>query len=263
MLPSRPALVSAVVATVAQPIAGALLAGRIRDFRRTNFHGREVSLAGGCAAAAGAVAGLLAGGGGTRALLVPAAAAAAGAYDDLIAPRHEIATDKGLRGHLAAARAGRLSGGVVKVALIGGAGLLAASGPGQARRLLGAGLIAGSANLVNLLDLRPGRAGKVVLGAGSVLGFGPDAAPARAALGAAVATLPGDLGERTMLGDLGANPLGALLGLRLARAGLPVQVVAATVIAALTALSERVSFSQIIDETAALRWVDQFARRPA
>jgi hypothetical protein len=66
-----------------------------------------------------------------------------------------------------------------------------------------------------------------------------------------------------MLGDSGANALGALLGLRLAairgrapRAGLLAGVVA------LTLASEKVSFTQVIEATPGLRELDRLGRRP-
>ena len=80
--------------------------------------------------------------------------------------------------------------------------------------VVNAGLIAGSANLLNLFDLRPGRAIKV--GWPSRRCPAPcagSAAAAAAPFGAAAALLPEDLGERAMLGDAGANALGAMLGL--------------------------------------------------
>ena len=232
-----------------------------------------MSLAGGSAASLGALAGAALEQPGRRgpALLVGAAAAAAGAYDDLFAPRAESAHDKGLAGHLAAARSGRISGGVVKVAVIGGSAVIAAGRLSATRRtspaarladrMLRAAVIAGSANLLNLFDLRPGRAGKVALAAGLLTSGGPAGGVAAASAGAAAAVLPGDLHEQTMLGDLGANTLGVLVGVRLADASPRTRAGAAAVICALTLASERVSFSQVIDTTAALRWVDQLGRR--
>ena len=80
---------------------------------RRNYRGSQVSLAGGTAAAVGALAAAALEPRARRgaALLAGGAAALAGAYDDLLAPRAEAAGDKGLAGHLAAARAGRVSGG--------------------------------------------------------------------------------------------------------------------------------------------------------
>ena len=147
---------------------------------RSNFRGRPVTLAGGAAAAVGAgVAATAFAPRGLRAptALVAATAALAGAYDDLVAPRLEVAGDKGWRGHLRALRSGRPSGGVVKVAVIGagavGAGRLAARS--WASAVPAAALIAGTANLVNLFDLRPGRAGKVVIALAGAQLSGPAA----------------------------------------------------------------------------------------
>jgi UDP-N-acetylmuramyl pentapeptide phosphotransferase/UDP-N-acetylglucosamine-1-phosphate transferase len=271
---ARTGLVSAAVSAVVTRLADGPALDGIPGWRRTNYRGRTVSLAGGTGAVAGALAGALLEPSGRRgaAVLAGTAAAAAGAYDDLLATRAEVAGDKGFAGHLAAIRAGRVSGGVVKVAVIGGAALVAAgrldgstrSGTigGLADRLLRAGVIAGSANLLNLLDLRPGRAGKVAVAAGGLLASGPGGGVAAAGAGAAAGVLPSDLGERTMLGDLGANTLGALLGVRLAAGSVRTRTVALVVIGAITAASERVSLSKVIDDTPALRRLDRLGRAP-
>ena len=65
-----------------------------------------------------------------------------------------------------------------------------------------------------------------------------------------------------MLGDAGANALGAVLGLALlqrhpARAGS-----ALAVLLALTAASEVVSYSRVIDAVPPLRWADRAGRLP-
>jgi hypothetical protein len=157
---------------------------------------------------------------------------------------------------------------VVKVVVIGSASALSAvmltSGSSR-RRMLRAGLralvIAESANMINLLDLRPGRAGKVVIASSLGLLGGPSGSVAAAGLGATVVVLPDDLSERTMLGDCGANALGALLGVRLAAAGdLPVTI-AATALGMLTLASERWSFNAVIDSCRPLRAADRIGRR--
>lgn len=230
-----------------------------------------MTLAGGFSVALGSLAGAAAGTRGrTRraALLAVTAAAAAGTYDDLVAGRSESPGDKGLRGHVAALREGRVSGGVVKVVVIGGAAALSAviltSGSGRGR-VLRAGLralvIAESANMINLLDLRPGRAGKAVVAAGLGLLGGPSAGLAAAGLGATGAVLPDDLFERTMLGDCGANALGALLGVRLAAAGDLPMTIAATALGLLTLASERWSFNAVIERCRPLRAIDRLGRR--
>src|SRR5205823_4939196 len=78
--------------------------------------------------------------------------------------------------------------------------------------LLDGVLVALAANLLNLFDLRPGRASKVFLVgvAGLFLtGVGAGSLPILAATAVAVLVwLPLDLGEHAMLGDAGANLLG-------------------------------------------------------
>ncbi|SDH18954.1 hypothetical protein [Klenkia brasiliensis] len=247
--------------------------GAVR-WRRTNYAGRPVTLLGGAAlatsatltAAAGAPAGF-----GPAALLVGAVSGVVGGYDDLAGARPDQARDKGLAGHLAALRAGRVSAGAVKVAGIGaaaaGAALLTRRGTGAgavADAVLTTGLVAGTANLVNLLDLRPGRAAKAgALLAGTTLA-GPTGALVAGPLGSALAVLPDDLGERVMLGDAGANALGAVLGLRLAAGrSRGARVAVLGVVTALTLASEKVSFTRVIEATPGLRELDRLGRRPA
>jgi UDP-N-acetylmuramyl pentapeptide phosphotransferase/UDP-N-acetylglucosamine-1-phosphate transferase len=236
---------------------------------RTNFRGRTVSLAGGPALALASTVSAAAAADSPRmaaaALTAGLGAGAVGLYDD-VAREHSA---KGFRGHLAALRQGRITSGTVKVAGIGAAGLVASALlPGRARGrlsravevLLGAGVVAGTANLVNLLDLRPGRAGK----AGLLLGvpLAPGSPPVAGPVAATAALLPDDLGEEIMLGDCGANALGAHLGLGLAaRTGPAGRAGVLLVLAALTAASEKVSFTQVIERTPGLRELDALGRR--
>jgi hypothetical protein len=67
-----------------------------------------------------------------------------------------------------------------------------------------------------------------------------------------------------MLGDCGANAVGALLGLRLAAVpGRPARAGALAVVAGLTLASERVSFTRVIEATPVLRELDRLGRRRA
>jgi hypothetical protein len=136
---------------------------------------------------------------------------------------------------------------------------------------INAGLIAGGANLLNLFDLRPGRAVKVatasaaLIAAGSAVTGGGSGGGAAVAvpLGAALAMAPEDLGERAMLGDAGANALGAMLGCAAAVSlPRPARVALLAGIVALTAASEKVSFTKVIERTPPLRWLDMLGRRP-
>jgi UDP-GlcNAc:undecaprenyl-phosphate/decaprenyl-phosphate GlcNAc-1-phosphate transferase len=203
-------------ATAAVTTAGALAAlsarppGGAARWERTNHRGAPVTLLPGPALALGA--GL--GAGTAPAVVAAAGAGLLGAYDDAVGSRPDQRGSKGLRGHATALAQGRVTSGAVKVAGIGATGLLAAAAglPRGADLLLDGALVAGAANLLNLFDLRPGRALKVGLLAAVALDE-PGIA------GAAAALLPGDLGERTMLGDAGANALGAVLGTALAATG--------------------------------------------
>jgi UDP-N-acetylmuramyl pentapeptide phosphotransferase/UDP-N-acetylglucosamine-1-phosphate transferase len=131
--------------------------------------------------------------------------------------------------------------------------------------VIGGAVVASSANVANLLDLRPGRAGKAVLLAGVPLtcASGAGAFIAAAAGGAVAGILADDLGERVMLGDTGANGLGALLGLA-AVAGLRRRgrlAVLASLLA-LNAASEKVSFTDVIARNPVLRRLDSVGRSP-
>jgi UDP-N-acetylmuramyl pentapeptide phosphotransferase/UDP-N-acetylglucosamine-1-phosphate transferase len=267
------ALAGAAAARAALAGAGALTARPAgAPWRRMNYAGRPVTLLGGPVLAVSATASAVLGApAGTRAAaaVVGAVSGIVGGYDDLAGARPEQARDKGLAGHLAALRAGRVSAGAVKVAGIGAAAAVAAA---LVRRRTGAGalvdgvlttgLVAGTANLVNLLDLRPGRAGKAGALAAAVGLGGPAGGLAAGPLGATLAVLPADLGEQVMLGDSGANALGALLGLRLA--AIPARGPRAallTAVVALTLASEKVSFTKVIEATPGLRELDRLGRR--
>ena len=199
----------------------------------------------------------------TAAMVAAASAGALGSYDDLAGS----GSSRGLRGHFTALAKGEVTTGAVKVLGIGAAGLLA--GALVQRRpvdkLLAGVVIAGSANLANLLDLRPGRAIKAGLIAGTPTVLRPGRAGVLAAgsLGAAAALLPEDLGERAMLGDAGANALGAALGVAAAagsgRAGL---LLRAAAIVGLTLASEKVSFTKVIAASPPLNAIDMLGRRP-
>ena len=186
-----------------------------------------------------------------------------GLLDDLIQDQGS----RGFRGHLQALARGRLTGGAVK--LLGGALIALVVAPlavGVGRpwylMLLGAVVIASSANLANLLDLRPGRCSKVFLPLW-VIGclLDPTAGAWTAGLaGAAAGTFPLDLRERGMLGDAGANALGAVVGVLLATGPAWLLWLLAVALLALQAASERVSFSKVIDGNRWLRAVDRLGR---
>jgi len=82
-------------------------------------------------------------------------------------------------------------------------------------------------------------------------------------IGPFVAVYRYDLGEEGMLGDAGANPMGAVVGLLIV-SGLPLVGLLAwtAVVFVLNLASERVSFSAVIEGNSALRWLDGLGRLP-
>ena len=264
-----------------------------RRLERVNFRGRTVSLRGGVGVAAGALAAgaqvgrALGGAAGARpaaaAVAATGAAGAAGLIDDLDAGAHDGQTPaKGLKGHLGALARGRVTTGALKIAVIGSGALVAGvllarhrSATAAPRRrgataldaAVSALTIASWADVHNLLDLRPGRALKAaaLLTAPLLVDRRPAAAACRAlaagCLGATAAALPGDLMEETMLGDTGANALGALVGTALAaHPARPVRALSAAAGTGLVLASERVSFTRVIARTPALAALDALGR---
>lgn len=207
---------------------------------------------------------------------VTAIMAIAGAWDD----RRGDERPRGFAGHLGAARSRQLTGGLVKIVAALVAGLAAAAflvvnsffldqWPGSlwgglqyaAEVTLLVGL---TANFVNLTDRAPGRAAKVtLLVAVPLVAWGnPTWAIAAAPLiGALVGCFAADLRERAMLGDAGANPLGAVIGLGLALSLQPYwRWTFIALLLALNLISEKWSFSRAIERTAVLRWLDGLGR---
>jgi UDP-GlcNAc:undecaprenyl-phosphate/decaprenyl-phosphate GlcNAc-1-phosphate transferase len=271
--PAVPAALSAVAARALYTALCRRPPGGAGTWTRTNHRGEQLTLLEGpaVAAAAGLVAAVTPGlTGRQRAALAAAGlgSAAFGCYDDLAGSGDR----RGFRGHLGALAKGEVTSGAVKIVGIGATGLTAATllGGSPVDVAINTGLTAGGANLLNLFDLRPGRAIKVALAGGALLVAGaPGPARATAAravaapAGAALALLPEDLGERAMLGDAGANALGGMLGAA-AAASLPrgARLALLAGIAGLTAASEVVSFTKVIERTPPLRWLDMLGRRP-
>lgn len=151
--------------------------------------------------------------------------------------------ERGFRAHL---RAGRTTG-VLKLVGIPLVGLV------RTRSISGALLVALSANFLNQLDTRPGRALKAYLLGATAVG---------APRGLAVLLLPYDLREMGMLGDSGSNGLGAVLGLysvnQFTGRG---RWVAIGALAGLTLLGEARSLGELIERTSGLRELDSLGRR--
>lgn len=180
----------------------------------------------------------------------------------------------GFGGHLRASwRTRRPTSAIVK--LVGGGAfavvVVGARDTNSGLRLLGdAALVALAANLANLFDRAPGRTLKVcglacipLLIAGIVAARGSDARVAAVALaavaGAFLGLLRDDLHERLMLGDTGANAFGAAIGITVVLTTTPAtRVIVLAALAVLTLISERVSFSAVIDRVPPLRAFDHW-----
>jgi hypothetical protein len=165
------------------------------------------------------------------------AVAAIGLVDDLWSGE-----ERGIRAHLAA-------GGTTGVLKLVGIPLVAAW---RTRSLSGALLVAGSANLLNQLDTKPGRALKAYIGAAFALD---------APLGLAVLLLPYDLRERVMLGDAGSNALGALLGFKsVDRFRGRGRFAAVAGVVAFNIVGERRSLGELIERTPGVSKLDRMGR---
>jgi UDP-GlcNAc:undecaprenyl-phosphate GlcNAc-1-phosphate transferase len=174
---------------------------------------------------------------------------------------------RGWRGHGGALLRGEISTGVLKAAGSAGLALLAMSwlSLSDGRWLLAAAVLVLATNVFNLLDLRPGRSSKAFVALGVGLGLGSGEVRPLWAIGlfVAPALVAGffDLRERAMLGDTGANLLGALAGLwlvlTLSGTG---QLVALALLGAITVYGELRSISALVERTPLLRQLDCLGR---
>jgi len=150
------------------------------QWERTNFHGATVSLRGGVAMAGASVASAAVASAfsdqpraALGGLVASLGGGLAGYIDDVDQGAHDGGkVAKGLKGHLGALAHGQVTTGVIKIAGIGASALAASALVGSKATSMGGKvadlalntvLIAGAANLANLLDLRPGRALKATV----------------------------------------------------------------------------------------------------
>jgi UDP-N-acetylmuramyl pentapeptide phosphotransferase/UDP-N-acetylglucosamine-1-phosphate transferase len=177
--------------------------------------------------------------------------------------------DRGFKGHVRALASGRVTTGLCKI--IGGvavAFVLASQDDFiTGKRLLSdAVLIALAANLGNLLDRAPGRVIKVGLVAwipiAVLAGTGAVGVAVAPVMGAFAGLLGDDLRERLMIGDTGANVIGAVLGLAcVLEVGRGARNVILVALVVLNLAAEFVSFSRVIERVPVLRALDHAGRR--
>ena len=191
-----------------------------------------------------------------------------GLIDDTLGERRGAAPGpRGWRGHGGAALRGELSTGMVKAVGSLGLALLVASylELSVGRWLLAAGVLVLATNALNLLDLRPGRAFKafVLIGAGLTIGVRELRPLWTLGLFVGPALVAGvyDLREEAMLGDTGANLLGALVGLWLVLSlGQTGQLIALALLLAVTVYGELRSISELVARVPLLRGLDSLGR---
>ena len=232
------------------------------QWERTNFHGATVSLRGGVAmagasVASAAVASVLsdqprAALGGVVASL---GGGLAGYIDDVDQGAHDGGkVAKGLKGHLGALAHGQVTTGVIKIAGIGASALAASALVGSkatsvggkvADLVLNTVLIAGTANLANLLDLRPGRALKATVLVAAPLSYLSCAGAKAPASGASVtsATASVDSGASGAPSAKPVSPASPASAQRLLASGLNA--------AAITALVEDLQETTMLGDTGA------------
>jgi UDP-N-acetylmuramyl pentapeptide phosphotransferase/UDP-N-acetylglucosamine-1-phosphate transferase len=266
---------SALIVLLAAPASSAFFSRRLSEFYhragpvRQNYRGRAVSAALGPALLLGylpgAAAALWLGGGAPSfpVIFLWSGFAFLGLWDDLIDEQVS-----GFKGHFGAARQGKFTAGFLKAVTALLVGLIfAAALPLPFWSRLGALLLVLlSANGVNLFDRRPGRALKVFFGGALLLIF-LAGSPAGAAglllplLVGALAVAPLDLGAAAMLGDCGANLLGAALGTAAVLYLAPgLQALILIFWATLHLFSEFYSISRLVESSSFLRRLDRLGR---
>jgi UDP-GlcNAc:undecaprenyl-phosphate GlcNAc-1-phosphate transferase len=187
-----------------------------------------------------------------------------GFIDDMLGRRDTL----GFKGHFGALFRGRLTTGGLK-ALGGGLVALFTAffvSEGWANIIINTLILALFTNMLNLLDLRPGRAVKgfifftvlIIIIAGVKMDYVLLAPLA----GAVLWYFRYDLSARVMMGDAGSNVLGFALGY-LAVTELPfnARIGILLFLIAMHIFTEKYSLTRIIENTSILRYIDNMGRR--
>jgi UDP-GlcNAc:undecaprenyl-phosphate/decaprenyl-phosphate GlcNAc-1-phosphate transferase len=190
-----------------------------------------------------------------------------GLIDDALGRGTDSATPRGWRGHARALASGRFSTGAIKA--IGALALAAYATSGLGHRDLAyvadLALLLLTTNMFNLLDLRPGRVEKVFVVLLAALCIGAWTAVPLELLGIFIGPVlvvaAFTLRERGMLGDTGANLVGALAGVSLlVTLGETGRYIALGVVVALNIYGEFRSISKTIEGVPLLRSLDLLGR---
>lgn len=175
----------------------------------------------------------------------------------------------GFKGHFSRLKEGELTSGVLKAVGIGVLSffVVASFSANWVLLIINSLLVAFSVNVLNLLDLRPGRSIKMFLVFGALLFAFSYTSHFWRLWGILIGTIPvlfyADLKEKCMMGDVGSNILGAVLGFSLViNTGLIVKVVLLGLLLLIQLYSEKYSISGMIAKVTPLRWFDELGRKP-
>jgi len=187
------------------------------------------------------------------------ATAMLGLLDDIIGD----SGPKGLKGHLGYLwRNKRISTGLVKAVGSGIITLWVVLYIKSVNIIIDWLLLLLTINLINLLDLRPGRALKatIIIFLFALLLPLQDYRLLTITAGVIMAYIRFDLRGLVMLGDSGSNTLGMIAGLVLLQAGAVVKTVLVILLVLVHAVSEKYSFSKIIEGNTWLKKIDEWGR---
>jgi UDP-GlcNAc:undecaprenyl-phosphate GlcNAc-1-phosphate transferase len=183
-----------------------------------------------------------------------------GLIDDTLGSREA----RGFRGHFRALRNGYLTTGALKAGfgfVIAVLTAVVAAG-GVVNITLNALNIALCANLANLLDVRPGRAGKFYLFSVLVFGLVGHLNPFLLLTAvSAAAYLPWDLNAEVMMGDVGSNVLGAVIGLTVMEFSVAGKAAVLFFLVIVHFYAERRSLTDLIEKTPFLNYLDLIGRK--
>lgn len=190
-----------------------------------------------------------------------------GLIDDALGRGSDEETPRGWRGHARAVASGRFSTGAIKAVGALALAAYAASGLGQRdfAYVADLALLLLTTNLFNLLDLRPGRVEKVFIALLAAVCIAAWTSVPIELLGVFIGPVlvvaAFTLRERAMLGDTGANLVGALAGVTLlVSLGETARYVALGIVLALNIYGEFRSISRTIDGVPLLRSLDSLGR---
>lgn len=183
-----------------------------------------------------------------------------GLIDDTLGSREA----RGFHGHLRALVQGQITTGMLKAGFGGIIALLVAmiNAHGSFVVILDALIIALCANFSNLLDVRPGRAGKFFVLAAAIISIcGYGTIPLLLTVVTVIGYLPWDLRCEVMMGDVGSNVLGALVGLTLTNLTVGLKLLLLLLLVVIHYYAERHSISEVIERVPVLNYLDQLGRK--